>query len=186
MGSNIIIICICVPLFGAFLLPVLGIINTKLRNLMALAFTVIAFLCSAFALPAVLAGSPLYLHYELPLGLSFGFYADVLAVFMALTSSLVASIIVIYSFDYIKKYDHQNEYYMMVCLFIGTMMGLVFSTNLIFIYIFWEISAICCWRLIGFYREELAIRRANKAFIVTVVGALIMLVTYRHLRKPHI
>ena len=81
--------------------------------------------------------------------MSFGFYAE-LAVFMALTSSFVASIIVLYSFDYIKPYEHQNEYYMMVCLFIGTMMGLVFSTNLIFIYIFWEISAICCWRLIGF------------------------------------
>jgi NADH:ubiquinone oxidoreductase subunit 5 (subunit L)/multisubunit Na+/H+ antiporter MnhA subunit len=144
----------------------------------ALAFTAIAFLCAAFALPDVLAGSPLSLHYELPLGLSFGFYADVLAVFMAMTASFVASVIVIYSFEYIKEYDNQNEYYMMVCLFIGAMMGLVFSTNLIFIYIFWEISAICCWRLIGFYREEITIRRANKAFIVTVAGALIMLIGF--------
>ena len=177
MGSNI-ITCICVPLCGAFLLPVLGAINTKLRNMSALAFTAIAFLCAAFALPEVLAGSPLSLHYELPLGLSFGFYADALAVFMALTSSFVACTIVIYSFEYIKEYDNQNEYYMMVCLFIGAMMGLVFSTNLIFIYIFWEISAICCWRLIGFYREEITIRRANKAFIVTVAGALIMLIGF--------
>ncbi|NLL18454.1 MAG: NADH-quinone oxidoreductase subunit L [Clostridia bacterium] len=177
MGSNI-ITCICVPLCGAFLLPVLGAINTKLRNMSALAFTAIAFLCAAFALPDVLAGSPLSLHYELPLGLSFGFYADVLAVFMAMTASFVASVIVIYSFEYIKEYDNQNEYYMMVCLFIGAMMGLVFSTNLIFIYIFWEISAICCWRLIGFYREEITIRRANKAFIVTVAGALIMLIGF--------
>lgn len=177
MGSNI-ITCICVPLCGAFLLPVLGAINTKLRNMSALAFTAIAFLCAAFALPEVLAGSPLSLHYELPLGLSFGFYADVLAVFMAMTASFVASVIVIYSFEYIKEYDNQNEYYMMVCLFIGAMMGLVFSTNLIFIYIFWEISAICCWRLIGFYREEITIRRANKAFIVTVAGALIMLIGF--------
>ncbi|NLY37799.1 MAG: NADH-quinone oxidoreductase subunit L [Firmicutes bacterium] len=178
MGSEIIIACICVPLCGSFLLPLLGIINAKLRNFAALAFTVTAFLCAAFALPAVFDGSPLNIHFELPLGLSFGFYADVLAVFMALTSSFVASIIVLYSFDYIKPYEHQNEYYMMVCLFIGTMMGLVFSTNLIFIYIFWEISAICCWRLIGFYREEITIRRANKAFVVTVLGALIMLVGF--------
>lgn len=178
MGGNIIITCICVPLFGSVILPVLGIINTKLRNMAALAFTAIAFLCATLALPEVLAGSPLFLHYELPLGLSFGFYADVLAVFMAMTASLVATIIVIYSLDYIKDYDHQNEYYLMVCLFIGAMMGLVFSTNLIFIYIFWEISAICCWRLIGFYREEITISRANKAFIVTVAGALIMLIGF--------
>ncbi len=178
MGSNVIILCICVPLFGAFLLPVLGLINPKLRNLAALAFTATAFVCATLALPKVLSGTPLFLHYELPLGLSFGFYADVLAVFMAMTSSFVATIIVIYSLEYIKIYDHQNEYYMMVCLFIGAMMGLVFSTNLIFIYIFWEISSICCWRLIGFYREEVTIKAANKAFIVTVVGALIMLIGF--------
>ena len=105
-------------------------------------------------------------RWELPLGLSFGFQADALAVFMAMTSSLVASLILIYSFGYIKEYDNQNEYYLMAVLFLGAMMGLVYSTSLLAIYIFWEISAVCCWRLIGFYREELTIQRANKAFIV--------------------
>jgi len=178
MGSYILIICISVPLLGAFLLPILGKINTKFRNISALAFVVTAFICAALALPSLLAGKPLSLHYELPLGLSFGFYADALAIFMAMTASLVASVIVLYSFGYIKEYGNQNEYYMMVCLFIGAMMGLVFSTNLIFIYTFWEISAICCWRLIGFYREDITINRANKAFIMTVAGALIMLIGF--------
>jgi len=58
------------------------------------------------------------------------------------------------------------------------MMGLVYSTNLIFIYMFWEISAICCWRLIGFYRTEQVVLRANKAFLITVGGALLMLVGF--------
>lgn len=178
MNGYILIICITVPLLGAVILPIIGKINAKLRNIAALAFVAIAFIYAAMALPDLIAGSPIYIHWELPLGLSFGFYADALAVFMAMTASLVASIIVLYSFGYIKGYDNQNEYYMMVCLFIGAMMGLVFSTNLIFIYIFWEISAICCWRLIGFYREEITIRRANKAFIVTVAGALVMLIGF--------
>lgn len=178
MGSYVLIICISVPLLGAFLLPILAKINTKFRNTSALAFIAIAFISAALALPGLLAGNPLSLHYELPLGLSFGFYADALAIFMAMTASLVASIIVLYSFGYIKEYANQNEYYMMVCLFIGAMMGLVFSTNLIFIYTFWEISAVCCWRLIGFYREDIAISRANKAFMVTVAGALIMLIGF--------
>ncbi|MBP7176693.1 MAG: NADH-quinone oxidoreductase subunit L, partial [Thermoclostridium sp.] len=106
------------------------------------------------------------------------FLADPLAVFMALTASGVATVIILYSFGYMKHYDNQNEYYMMVCLFIGAMMGLVFSTNLIFMYMFWEISAICCWRLIGFYREEITVLRANKAFITTVAGALVMLIGF--------
>ena len=57
-------------------------------------------------------------------------------------------------------------------------MGLVYSTNLIAIYIFWEISALCCWRLIGFYRTELTVQRANKAYMITVFGALIMLIGF--------
>ena len=178
MNGYILIICITVPLFGAVILPFLGKINARLRNIAALAFVGIAFICAVLTLPDLISGSPIFIHWELPLGLSFGFYADALAVFMAMTASLVASVIVMYSFGYIKGYKNQNEYYMMVCLFIGAMMGLVFSTNLIFMYIFWEISAICCWRLIGFYREEVTIRRANKAFIVTVAGALIMLIGF--------
>lgn len=55
----------------------------------------------------------------LPLGLSLGFQADALSVFMAMTSSLVACVILIYSFGYIKDYDNQNEYYFMAVLFIG-------------------------------------------------------------------
>jgi NADH:ubiquinone oxidoreductase subunit 5 (subunit L)/multisubunit Na+/H+ antiporter MnhA subunit len=178
MENYILIICILVPLLGACIVPLLGRINEKLRNFAALAFVVSAFVCAAFALTYVLKGTPLFLHFELPLGLSFGFNADAVAVFMAMTASMVASFIVLYSFGYMKEFENQNEYYMMVCLFIGAMMGLVFSTNLIFIYMFWEVSALCCWRLIGFYREDITTLRANKAFMITVAGALIMLIGF--------
>ena len=178
MEQYLLVICIFLPLFGAFLLPAVGKRKATLRNILALVLVAATFLCSTFLLPALYTGSPLALHFELPLGLSFGFCADALAVFMAMAASFVASVIILYSFGYIKEEENQNEYYMIVCLFIGAMMGLVFSTNLIFIYMFWEISAICCWRLIGFYREETTIRRANKAFIITVAGALIMLLGF--------
>ena len=173
-GSGVLLVCIFVPLLGAFLLPILGRISTGIRNIAALLFVLTAFIAAAFALPQALAGELLLWRLELPLGMSIGFFADGLAVFMALTSSLVAAIIVFYSFGYIEHYDNQNEYYMMVVLFIGAMMGLVFSTNLILIYGFWEISAVCCWRLIGFYRKKDIVLRADKAFLVTVGGALLM------------
>ena len=172
------LICIFTPLIGAFLLPLIGRRSPRARNIFALLFVLTAFIGSCALLPAVLAGQKPLVRLALPLGLSLGFQADALAVFMALASSLVASVILVYSFGYIKDYDNQNEYYMMAVLFIGAMMGLVYSTSLILLYLFWEISAICCWRLIGFYRDELTIQRANKAFVVTVFGALIMLVGF--------
>jgi NADH:ubiquinone oxidoreductase subunit 5 (subunit L)/multisubunit Na+/H+ antiporter MnhA subunit len=57
-------------------------------------------------------------------------------------------------------------------------MGLVFSANLILLYIFWEITAIASWRLIGFFREKGHVLRADKALLVTVSGALFMLIGF--------
>jgi NADH:ubiquinone oxidoreductase subunit 5 (subunit L)/multisubunit Na+/H+ antiporter MnhA subunit len=64
----------------------------------------------------------------------------------------------------------------MAVLFLGAMMGLVFSANLIFLFVFWEITGIASWRLIGFYRSPTDVLRADKAFLVTAFGALVMLV----------
>ena len=177
-GQGIIFVCIFVPLIGAFLLPIVGRAMPRLRNILALLFVITAFVTAVIALPQALSGTPILWQMKLPLGFTMGFFADGLAVFMAMTSSLVASIIVFYSFGYIEHYPNQNEYYMMVVLFIGSMMGLVYSTNLLLIYLFWEISAICCWRLIGFYRGKDVVLRADKAFLITVGGALLMLIGF--------
>jgi NADH:ubiquinone oxidoreductase subunit 5 (subunit L)/multisubunit Na+/H+ antiporter MnhA subunit len=66
----------------------------------------------------------------------------------------------------------------MVVLFLGAMMGLVYSGNLILMFVFWEITAIASWRLIGFFREKYQVVRADKAFLVTVFGALAMLMGF--------
>ena len=178
MNGWILIIGVLLPLLGSLLLPFFGKINEKLRNIIALLLVAAAFICAALAASSAVSGSPLTMRFVLPLGLSLGLNGDALATFMAMAASFVSLIIILYSYGYMEEYENQNEYYMMVCLFVGAMMGLVYSTNLIAIYTFWEISSVCCWRLIGFYREEITIVRANKTFIMTVLGALIMLVGF--------
>ena len=93
-GQGILLICIFVPLIGAFLLPALGRISAALRNVFALVFVLASLISAVLMLPDVVQGTPLSVRMELPLGLSFGFLADGLAVFMAITASLVAAIIV--------------------------------------------------------------------------------------------
>jgi proton-translocating NADH-quinone oxidoreductase chain N len=97
---------------------------------------------------------------------------------MAAVSSFISAIIMIYSWDYISHYDDQNEYYSMVTLFCGSMMGLVFSANLIFLFIFWELTAITSWRLIGYFRDKVHVLKADKAFLITAFGALLMLLGF--------
>ena len=162
---------VAVPFFGSLLLPVLGRIDERLRNIAALVLMLFSLAMSCAILPAIASDQNVAFN----LGGVTLFYADKLAIFMALVSQSVGSIIIIYSFGYIKNYEHRNEYYFMVVLFLASMMGLVFSSSLLWIYFFWEITAIVCWRLIGFFRDKEYVLRADKAFFITLFGALMML-----------
>ena len=172
----LLLICVLTPLAGAFLLPLLGRLSTRLRNICALAMVLVSLACAIALVPEAVSGRVGSFAFNGPLGISFTLTADALAVFMAVVSSLVGALIMLFSWDYISHYGNQNEYYMMAVLFLGAMMGLVFSTNLIFLYVFWEITGIASWRLIGFYRGTTDVLRADKAFLVTGFGALVMLV----------
>jgi len=174
--AAILLVCVMVPLAGAFLLPLLGRVAARLRNFVALGLVLTSLVCSLMLVPDALAGREIGFSWTAPLGISFSLNADALAVFMAVVSSLVGAVIMLFSFDYISHYPHQDEYYLMATLFLGAMMGLVFSANLIFLFVFWEITSIASWRLIGFYRGPGDVLRADKAFLVTALGALLMLV----------
>jgi NADH:ubiquinone oxidoreductase subunit 5 (subunit L)/multisubunit Na+/H+ antiporter MnhA subunit len=171
-NETLLLLAVFTPIVGAFLLPLL---SAKLRNGAALCFVAASLVCSLTLIPSAMAGMPALICVPLPYGFDFILRADGLAVFTAAMSSLISSIIVLYSMSYISHYEYQDEYYCMVVLFLGSMMGLVFSSNLIWLYVFWELTAITSWRLIGFFREKQHVVRADKAFLVTAVGALAML-----------
>ena len=181
-GQMCILIAVFVPFIGAFILPVVGVLSTKLRNLLALVFVFTSFIMAILLVPLILKNQLPEVVLRMNLGFlgNYGtvFKADGLAIVMSMVSSFVGSIIVFYSFGYISHYKNQNEYYLMVVLFLASMMGLVFSTNLILLFIFWEITSICSWRLIGFFREKDIVLKADKAFLVTVFGALVMLIGF--------
>lgn len=178
MHTNLLLSIVLVPVIGSFLLPVAGRLSERLRNILALLMVLVPLIGSCLIVPTVMAGQKITILRGFPLGFDFILTADGLAVFMALVSSLISAIIILYSFGYISHYDNRNEYYFMVVLFVGAMMGLVYSGNLIFLYLFWEITAITSWRLIGFFREKEHVLKADKAFLVTIFGALAMLIGF--------
>jgi NADH:ubiquinone oxidoreductase subunit 5 (subunit L)/multisubunit Na+/H+ antiporter MnhA subunit len=177
-NSQLMLCIIFIPTIGAFLLPLLGALSERLRNATAFMFVLASFIGSLLLWPKVFQGQEVAFFQAFPLGFDFSFAADGLAVFMALVSSSISAIIVLYSFGYIRHYENRNEYYLMVVLFLGSMMGLIFAQNLIFLYLFWEITAIASWRLIGFFREKQYVLRADKSLLVTVFGSLLMLLGF--------
>jgi len=176
--NNLVLGIIFIPVIGALCLPLAGRVSSRLRNILSFLFILSSFILSLKLIPLVLTGKTILISQPFALGLNFTLLADNLAVFMACVSSLISAVIVLFSFGYVSHYDNQNEYYCMVTLFLGAMMGLVFSANLILMYVFWEITAITSWRLIGFFRDKAYVLKADKAFLVTVFGSLIMLIGF--------
>jgi NADH-quinone oxidoreductase subunit L len=106
---------------------------------------------------------------------------DGLSVLVGAFVSLVSFLVVVYSLGYMKDEEGQTRYYSLVLLFVGSMMGLVMSGNLIQFYFFWEVVGVCSALLIAFWSDREAARKAGlKAFAVTRVGdaSLLIAVVY--------
>ena len=105
---------------------------------------------------------------------------DRLTVIMCLIIGVVGCLICVYAVGYMKDYDaHHGEvkdrrafFFAMLFVFLGAMFGLVFSSSLIWIYFFWEITSICSFLLIGYSKTEEAIRNSFKALWMNLLGGL--------------
>ncbi|MEM3341821.1 MAG: NADH-quinone oxidoreductase subunit L, partial [Thermoplasmata archaeon] len=96
---------------------------------------------------------------------------DGLSMMMVAIAAIIGFLIVVYSLGYMKEEEGQARYYSLVLLFIGGMIGLVLTDNLLVLYFFWEIIGLCSYALIGFeYEKEKAAKAGMKAFITTRVG----------------
>jgi len=155
------LLTIFIPILGSLLVPLAGAISPRVRSAWSVLLGAVTAFLSLTLIPQAMKGGEVIWSRSLALGLDFVLVIDPLSIFMAIVSSFIGFLIIVYSLGYIRHEDHLNEYYLMVVLFIGSMMGLVFSSSLVFMYLFWEIIAIACWRLIGFYRQKDYIIKAD-------------------------
>jgi len=176
--ETITLLTVFVPIIGSLTIPLARLLSKRARSAWAVLLGAVTAALPFLLLPTAFAGGETIIRKEFILGLDFILIIDPLSIFMSIVSSFVGFLIIVYSLGYIRDEENQNEYYLMVVLFIGSMMGLVYSGNLIFIYLFWEVIAVCCWRLIGFYRLKDHVRKADKAFLVTFFGAVVMLLGF--------
>ncbi len=108
---------------------------------------------------------------SLPAIIPLGIYADNLSMIMALMVSFVGFLIILFSVGYMKEDPNRHVFFGEMVLFTSSMLGLVLSSSLIMLFIFWELVGLCSYLLIGFwYYKPNAASAAKKAFIVTRVG----------------
>jgi NADH-quinone oxidoreductase subunit L len=115
--------------------------------------------------------------------LDIGILLDPLAAVVSLMVALVAFLVVVYSRSYMA-HDGSPRYYAEINMFAAAMLGLVFSPNLIQLFLFWEIMGVCSYLLIGYFYDKEVVPEgqphpasaAKKAFLTTKVGDVFLFV----------
>lgn len=113
-------------------------------------------------------------------GIVIGFNLSGLGAWVAVIAGVIGALAVIFSLRYMEPEENEyppTRYYTLTILFIGSMIGLALTNNLIVLYIFWEMIGLCSYLLIAYYyHDPKAVRSGTKAFVVTRFGDIGLLV----------
>lgn len=114
----------------------------------------------------------------------FGLLLDPLSTLLLIVVTAIGFLTVLYSTQYLreKNRDHavgpegQARYYFWLLAFLGAMAGVATAPNFLQLFIFWELTTVCSWALISYYRSEKSLRAGFKAILMTHAGGMFFLV----------
>ncbi|MEZ4389377.1 MAG: proton-conducting transporter membrane subunit, partial [Candidatus Krumholzibacteriia bacterium] len=110
------------------------------------------------------------------LSIDLSLLADGLSVTFVLLISGIGALVVIYAGGYLGDDPRLGRFYVLLLAFMSSMLGLVLADNLVTLFVFWELTSVCSYLLIGFDHERAAARMsALKALLVTGLGGLLLL-----------
>ncbi|MGI6066771.1 MAG: Na+/H+ antiporter subunit A [Bacillota bacterium] len=110
------------------------------------------------------------------LGINFTTYVDALALIFGLIISGIGALVTLYSIYYLsKEREALGNFYVYLLLFMGAMLGVVFSDNILVLYLFWELTSISSFLLIAYWYQRKGSRYgAQKALLITIFGGFAM------------
>ncbi|MBN8836887.1 MAG: NADH-quinone oxidoreductase subunit L [Sphingobacteriia bacterium] len=116
----------------------------------------------------VIAFKYTWLSFSDSVSIDMGALLDPISVMMLVLVTFVSLMVHIFSLGYMKGEERYSTYYAFLGLFTFSMLGLVLSTNIFQIYMFWELVGVSSFLLIGYYFDKpSAVAASKKAFIVT-------------------
>lgn len=111
------------------------------------------------------------------LGIHFNVYLDGLSLLFALLITGIGTLVVLYSIYYLSKNKEKlHNFYVYLLMFMGAMLGVVLSDNLIVLYTFWELTSLASSLLISYwFHRKKSTYGAQKSMLITVFGGFSML-----------
>lgn len=144
------------PFIGAILTPLFARIHPKIRDYGAVSFAFLGAVSAALLFTSILSGTAqdVQVDWITSLNLKAGVLLDPLSIIMANTVAWVSFLIMIYSFAYMKGDDGLTRYWFFMNFFIGSMLLLVMSDNLLQLFFGWEGVGLCSYALIGHWYKD--------------------------------
>jgi multicomponent K+:H+ antiporter subunit A len=157
------------------------VLGTRSRLMAAVAACAVTGLALALLLsmaPGIMAGQTVTNHWPwLPeLGLNISFRLDGLSMMFAGLILFIGLLIFVYAHHYLSAQDSAAKFYSQMMLFMAAMLGVVLSDNLLILIVFWELTSLSSFLLVGYWSHRADARAgARQALAVTGGGGLAML-----------
>lgn len=183
---TIIALAVFLPFALAFILPFIEKLLKGYIGWYAFSVALLSFGLIAWVSPVIIGGGTIQgsIRWLPSLGVDLSFYADGLSMMFGLIVSGIGMMILWYSTGYMSKKEDLPRYYQQLLFFMGAMLGMVFSANTLQLFIFWELTSITSFLLIGYWRDKPAsIYGATKSLLLTAGGGLFMLAGFILLRS---
>ena len=162
----------------ALLLPLIGKFLRGKLSLLFAGLPIVLFVYFLTFIPQIAEGGGIKFNYNwIPShGINLDFNLDGLALLFALLITGIGSLVFLYTSAYLKGHIYLDRFYGYLAMFMASMLGLVLSDNVITLFIFWELTSISSFFLIGFNNEEEESRKsAQVALGITGIGGLFLL-----------
>ena len=166
------------PLVASVFVPLIAKKGDKVRNYFVIAVAVVTAALAFSLVSGVFFGNGQATESTIAwiAGINAGVYIDPLSVLFTCLVAFFGLIIAIYSWGYMKGEEGLTRYYFLILLFIGSMIGLVISDNLLQMFIFWEMVGLCSYALVAFwFKRPESVNAGNKVFIMTRIGDISLL-----------
>lgn len=170
----LVLICLATAFCAPYLHRLLG--RYAVLPVSALALGSFVYFCTLF-IPVLKRGSVSHHYTWVPaLGIDLQFRVDGLSLLFALLISFFGLLIIFYASGYLHNHPLLGRFYLYLVLFMTAMLGLVTSDNIFCLFIFWELTSISSYLLIGFNNNQEEARTAAwQALLVTGLGGLALM-----------
>jgi multicomponent Na+:H+ antiporter subunit A len=110
------------------------------------------------------------------LGMTLAFRVDGLGLLFALLVTGIGALVVVYAWRYLAEEQERGRGIALLLVFAASMLGLVLADDLLLLYVFWELTSVTSWLLVGFHHDRAEARAASwQALLVTAGGGLALL-----------